>query len=111
MSWSEFKEYIYRAIRRRFPRRLGWRVEPKKALKSGDVVDWVVYMGNERGVIEAKDKAALTLDDLTRVASHRRGYRAELAIIYVASDTRVPEEVGAKADDLGIKIQRTRWKR
>ena len=72
MSWSDFENYVYTSVRRNFPAGDGWAIEPKKRLAHGGIVDWVVYRGTQRAVIDVKDKLTLTLDHIEQVANDRK---------------------------------------
>jgi len=109
-SGIEFEDYVYDIISRNFPARDGWGIEPQKELRVGLRVDYVVFRGSERVVIEAKDAQVLTLDHIEQVLEYRSEYKAQWAIIYIAADTEVSEFVREYADSHDVKITRTRWR-
>jgi len=109
-SGIEFEDYVYDAISRNFRAKDGWSIEPQKELRVGMRVDYVVFRGSERAVIEAKDVQVLTLDHVDQVLDYRSEYKARLAIIYIAADTEVSESVRGYADLHGVRIIGTAWR-
>jgi hypothetical protein len=110
-SGMEFEDYVYDIISRNFPARDGWSIEPQKELRVGLRVDYVVFRGSERAVIEAKDVQVLTLGHIDQVLDYRSEYKAQLAIIYIAADTELSESAKEYGDLQDVKIVRTGWRR
>lgn len=110
-SGTEFEDYVYDIISKNFPAREGWGIEPQKELRVGMRVDYVVFRGSERAVIEAKDVQVLAPDHIDQVLDYRSEYKAQLAIIYIATDTEVSESVREYADLQDVRIIRTSWRR
>ena len=109
-DFKRFEEWVGDTIIRRFPKRQRWKIKPKKTLASGHKPDYVVCKGNKRIVIDAKDKAELTHRDIDQIMEDRGEYKAR-AIIYIANDTYVSNPVQQRADEAGIEISRTRWRK
>ncbi|NVM28579.1 MAG: restriction endonuclease [Candidatus Helarchaeota archaeon] len=110
VDWAEFEEYLYPTIRKKYPARDGWKIEAQKVLKSGLRIDWVVFNGSQRIVIEAKDKQKLQFKDVEQVSNYRYEYKAQKGILYVANDTIVPDNVKEFCKMRNIKIIRTKWR-
>lgn len=108
-DWGKFEKYLYPTIRKQYPAKDGWKIEAQKTLKNGRRIDWVVYNGSKRIVIEAKDKKKLELKDIDQVADYRSDYKAQKGIIYVPNDTIIPNNVKERSIMRGIQIRRTKW--
>lgn len=115
-EWKEFEKYIYQNIRRRFPANEGWTIEPKKWIKTPHTVfgfrqtDYVAYRGNERAIIDAKDKTTLSYADIEQVLDYGAAYKATHLIIYTANNTVISEGVKEYAKENEVRIIRTQWR-
>ncbi len=110
-DFKRFELWVGDTIIRRFPKRQGWKIDPKKTLASGHKPDYVVCKGNKKIVIDAKDKAKLTPRDIRQIMEDRDECKAR-AIIYIANDTDVSNSVQQHADEAGIEISRARrWRK
>jgi len=115
-EWKEFEDYIYQNIRRRFPADEGWTIETQKWIKTPRTVfgfrkaDYVAYRGNERAVIDAKDKTTLSYADVEQILDYGAAYKATYLAIYTANDTVISEGVKDFANENEVRIICTQWR-
>lgn len=111
----EFEDYIWTALRRRFPAKLGWEREQERPLRTGGRADYTLhrqkYGKNERAVVEAKNVKELTISHVDQVDQYARTYHATHRIIAVPKGTKVSEEAKNYLDDLKIDLLRTRFRK
>jgi len=110
MSGMPFEVYIYNTIRRNYPAQDGWIIDEQPTLINGSRPDFIVSRRKSIVVIDAKDKAELAMDDIYQIDRYGQQCKARSAVIYVANDTEIPEDVKSYANELGIRIIRTQWR-
>jgi hypothetical protein len=105
-----FELYVYPTIRQRYPAHKGFRIHRPRFFHKVGILDFFVVRGRDRIVIDAKDKLILTGYDINQVDYYARKLRATERIIYIASDTQVPNAIKNEARRLDIKIIPTRYR-
>jgi hypothetical protein len=109
----DFEDYAYAYIRRRFPARLGWKIEQERTLKDSTRVDyclWRTKFGKkERAVVEIKNVDTLTCANIDQIDHYARQYHASYRLICVPLKTLIDDSVGEYANDLVIEIVRLRY--
>jgi predicted type IV restriction endonuclease len=110
LSGTEFELHVYRTIRRRFPQYEGWEIYEQPTLDSGGRPDFTLRGKSRTAVIDAKDKENLQPSDIDQIIEYSNELRAHWAIIYVANDTYVSDEVQQYADQERVEVARTQWR-
>jgi hypothetical protein len=111
ITGTEFKEYAWKGVwLRRFSPSRGWKGETQKPLAGGYRVDFAAWRANDRAVGDAKDKAAVTYDDVEKLIDDAGIFKARRLMLIVAADTEIPDGVDEYADENGVEIIRTRWR-
>ena len=104
---DDFEEFVAVELEIEYPEKDGWDLEEQPVLPSGARPDFVLMHKNEMVVVDAKDKQSLTSADVRQVADYTDELDADEALIYIASDTEVSDDVEELADELGVDIVRT----
>jgi hypothetical protein len=113
ITGTEFEFYIYKTIRNNFPLKEGWEILENEEIEVGRSLirpDFVVRKRNVYAVIDAKDKASLELRDIDQILFYAGKTKAKEAIIYIANDTEVPQNVKDYADSERVKIRKSLWR-
>jgi len=103
-SWQEFQDLVGREIKYLYPESASWKIEPQKPL--GEYrVDYFVYKGTQRYVIDAKWVERLEKSDVDQVIEYKKAYNAQKGIIFIAPRTELsPVDLTAYAVALNIEI-------
>lgn len=111
ITGTEFEEYVWEGVwLRRFPPSQGWESESQKPLAGSYRVDFAAWRANERAVGDAKDKGAITYNDVDKLIEDAGIFKAQRLILIVAADTEIPDGVSKYAGANGLEIIRTRWR-
>jgi hypothetical protein len=102
-----FEFHVHDLLKREF---LDYDIIEQPKLANGTIPDFIVESEDELIVVDAKDKQRLTLTDIDQMTDYLQELDADFGIIYVASDTDIPESVEYYAARNAIEIEYTRWR-
>lgn len=110
---KEFQDYVSKSLKRKYPPKDGWEVLAQKQVPILGITckaDFFINNAKQKRsiIVEAKDKKALSTNDLRQLKEYKRQAKAQEAIFYISNETHVSKGIEeAVRKSSGISITRS----
>lgn len=101
--WQDFQALVEQALRQSFPESDGWVLDVNRLTNAGEL-DFYLYNGRNRVVVEAKLAPRIDLREVHRVSEYGRAVRATQRMLVFPSSTTVTQSAFDAAKELDVDL-------